>query len=141
MHVILTGATGFIGSAFLVAAQQRSMKIRSVLRSNEQAERYGDAKNSAVVVPEIAADTDWSEALVDVDVVVHCAARVHVMHDSASDPLAEFRKVNVVGTLNLAKLLAETDARMLKELTVSAYFKYTFMTVTVKGTGDRVRTK
>lgn len=106
MRVILTGATGFIGGAFLEAAQQRSMKIRSVFRSNEQAKHFGDAKNSAVVVPGIEADTDWSEALVDVDVVVHCAARVHVMHDSASDPLAEFRKVNVAGTLNLARQAA-----------------------------------
>lgn len=111
MHVILTGATGFIGSAFLGAAQQRSMKIRSVFRSNEQAKRFGDAKNSAVVVPGIEADTDWSEALVDVDVVVHCAARVHVMHDSISDPLAEFCKVNVAGTLNLAKQAALAGAK------------------------------
>lgn len=111
MHVILTGATGFIGSAFLVAAQQRSMKIRSVFRSNEQAKRFGDAKNSAVVVPGIEADTDWSEALVDVDVVVHCAARVHVMNDSISDPLAEFCKVNVAGTLNLAKQAALAGAK------------------------------
>lgn len=111
MHVILTGATGFIGSAFLVAAQQRSMKIRSVFRSNEQAKRFGDAKNSAVVVPGIEADTDWSEALVGVDVVVHCAARVHVMNDSISDPLAEFCKVNVAGTLNLAKQAALAGAK------------------------------
>lgn len=111
MHVILTGATGFIGSAFLVAAQQRSMKIRSVFRSNEQAKRFGDAKNSAVVVPGIEADTDWSEALVDVDVVVHCAARVHVMNDSIADPLAEFCKVNVAGTLNLAKQAALAGAK------------------------------
>lgn len=111
MHVILTGATGFIGSAFLVAAQQRSMKIRSVFRSNEQAKRFGDAKNSAVVVPGIEADTDWSKALVDVDVVVHCAARVHVMNDSISDPLAEFCKVNVAGTLNLAKQAALAGAK------------------------------
>ena len=111
MHVILTGATGFIGSAFLAAAQQRSMKIRSVFRSNEQAKRFGDAKNSAVVVPSIEADTDWSEALVDVDVVVHCAARVHVMNDSISEPLAEFCKVNVAGTLNLAKQAALAGAK------------------------------
>jgi nucleoside-diphosphate-sugar epimerase len=111
MHVILTGATGFIGSAFLEAAQQRSMKIRSVFRSNEQAKRFGDAKNSAVVVTGIEADTDWSEALVDVDVVVHCAARVHVMNDSISDPLAEFCKVNVAGTLNLAKQAALAGAK------------------------------
>ncbi|WP_138512341.1 UDP-glucose 4-epimerase family protein [Rhodoferax bucti] len=111
MHVILTGATGFIGSAFLGAAQQRSMKIRAVFRCNEQARRFGDAKNPALVVPSIEADTDWSEALVGVDVVVHCAARVHVMHDASSDPLAEFYKVNVAGTLNLARQAALAGAK------------------------------
>lgn len=45
---------------------------------------------------------DWAAALVDVDVVIHCAARVHVMHDAARDPLSEFRRVNVNGTLALA---------------------------------------
>jgi hypothetical protein len=43
--------------------------------------------------------------------------------------------------MSTPKLLAEIDARMLKELTVSAYFKYIFMTVGGKGAGDRVRTK
>lgn len=43
--------------------------------------------------------------------------------------------------MSTPKLLAETDARMLKELTISAYFKYIFMTVAGKGAGDRVRTK
>jgi len=46
------------------------------------------------------------EALSGVDVVVHMAARVHIMHDDASDPLTEFRKINVEGTLNLAKRAA-----------------------------------
>ena len=111
MHVILTGATGFIGGAFLGAAQQRSMKIRSVVRSNEQAKRLTDAKSSVVIVSSIDADTDWSEALVDVDVVVHCAARVQLMYNSTSDPLAEFRKVNVLGTLNLARQAALAGAK------------------------------
>jgi len=111
MNIILTGATGFIGGAFLVAAQQRSMKIRAVFRGNEQAKCFGEAKNSAVVVSGIEADTDWSEALVDVDVVVHCAARVHMMNDSISDPLAEFCKVNVAGTMNLAKQAALAGAK------------------------------
>jgi nucleoside-diphosphate-sugar epimerase len=111
MHLILTGATGFIGSAFLKAAPKRCLKIRSVYRSNEQAKHFGTAKSSAVVVPDIEADTDWSEVLVDVDVVVHCAARVHVMNDSTSDPLAEFCKVNVAGTLNLARQAALAGAK------------------------------
>jgi len=36
-------------------------------------------------------------------------------------------------------LLAETDQRMIQSLTVTAYFKYIFMTVAGKGSGDRIR--
>jgi hypothetical protein len=43
--------------------------------------------------------------------------------------------------MSTPELLAETDARMLKELTVSAYFKYIFMTVGGKGSGDVVKAK
>ena len=55
--------------------------------------------------------TDWSVALGGVSAVVHCAARVHVMSDTAADPLAEFRQVNVQGTLNLARQAAAVGAR------------------------------
>jgi nucleoside-diphosphate-sugar epimerase len=103
MQIILTGASGFIGRAFFNAAQQRSIKIRSVFRNYEQTKNYDHIRNSCVTIPSIEADTDWSEALVDVDVVVHCAARVHVMYDATITPFDEFYKVNVAGTLNLAR--------------------------------------
>jgi nucleoside-diphosphate-sugar epimerase len=56
----------------------------------------------AVQVGDINADTDWTEALMGVRCVVHLAARVHVMTESTDNPLAEFRRVNVQGALNLA---------------------------------------
>jgi len=40
--------------------------------------------------------------------------------------------------MSTPKLLAETDAKMLASLSISAYFKYILMTVSGKGTGDRV---
>jgi nucleoside-diphosphate-sugar epimerase len=43
--------------------------------------------------------------------VVHLAARVHVMHDTASDPLSAFRSVNVQGTLNLARQAAAAGVK------------------------------
>ena len=43
--------------------------------------------------------------------------------------------------MSTPKLLANTDARMLKELTLSAYFKYIFLTVGGKGSGDVVNYK
>jgi nucleoside-diphosphate-sugar epimerase len=50
--------------------------------------------------------TDWSYALQNIDVVIHCAARVHVMKDKSKDPIIDFRKVNTDGTLNLARQAA-----------------------------------
>ncbi len=54
---------------------------------------------------------DWTTALKGVDAVVHAAARVHVMHDRASNPLAEFRRINVEGTVNLARQAAFSGVR------------------------------
>jgi nucleoside-diphosphate-sugar epimerase len=55
------------------------------------------------LVTDIGPDTDWRTALSGVSVIVHLAARVHVMHDSSADPLAEFRRVNVAGTERLVR--------------------------------------
>ena len=62
---------------------------------------------------EINAHTDWHGVLDRIDTVVHLAARVHVMHDSASDPLETFREVNVAGTRRLANRAAAAGVRRL----------------------------
>jgi UDP-glucose 4-epimerase len=64
-----------------------------------------------VVVGAINAATAWEAALAGCDVIVHLAARVHVMDDKASDPLAEFREVNTEGTLNLARQAAQAGVK------------------------------
>jgi UDP-glucose 4-epimerase len=64
-----------------------------------------------VVVGNICSDTDFASALAEVACVVHLAARVHVMQDVSADPLAEFRRVNVEGTLNLARQAAAAGVR------------------------------
>ena len=56
---------------------------------------------------DMTASTDWHAALIGVHSVVHCAARVHVMKDDATDPLQAYREVNVNGTLNLARQAAQ----------------------------------
>lgn len=60
---------------------------------------------------DLAPDTDWTQALVAVDTIVHCAARVHVMQDTVADPLAAFRRVNTEGTLNFARQAAVAGVR------------------------------
>jgi nucleoside-diphosphate-sugar epimerase len=64
-----------------------------------------------IVTGELNPSTDWSIAIKGVTVVVHSAARVHVMHDTEADPLTAFRAVNLDGTLNLARQAAAAGVK------------------------------
>lgn len=55
------------------------------------------------VVGDISGETDWAHLLEGIDVVIHLAARAHVLNDSEGNPSAVFRSINTLGTLNLAK--------------------------------------
>jgi UDP-glucose 4-epimerase len=100
--ILITGAHGFVG--LQLAEQLEEMPGIKVLRGVRM-KRADDALN-AIEIGEICSNTDWTSSLKQVDVVVHCAARVHMMSDTSIDPLADFREVNSFGTLNLAKQAA-----------------------------------
>lgn len=100
-HIMLTGASGFVGSAILHVARLRGLSICPVYRS--KASIVGVPLLSSVIKPTLNADVDWAAVLVNVDVVIHAAARVHVFDKVSDNSLTEFRKVNVDGTLNLAR--------------------------------------
>jgi nucleoside-diphosphate-sugar epimerase len=97
MTILLTGASGFVGRAVLKTALQRGLEIRPTYRStNSSKEHLG-----AALVSELYR-ADWSHALQGINVVIHSAARTNIIRKDSSDPLAEYRRVNVEGTLNLA---------------------------------------
>ncbi len=99
MKVLITGATGFVGQAITKKLEKDAAYVVVVaVRSHLQ---NFSAAVSRVVAGDLTAKTDWSTALQGVEVVVHCAARVHVMEDKASDPITEYRKINVDGTMKL----------------------------------------
>lgn len=108
--VLVTGASGFVGRG-VVASLARSMMdgrlVRAAWRRAMPAAVPPFAPNVQVVrVGDLTAETDWRGALAGASAVVHCAARVHVLRETAGDPLAEFRRVNVAGTLQLARQAA-----------------------------------
>ena len=93
MKIYLTGASGFVGGALA---------------------RYCVAMGDEVVVPRrvmVGGIPEWSPLPTAGSVIVHCAARVHVMNETALDPSEEFRRANVEGTQRLASIACDTGVR------------------------------
>ena len=110
MKVLVTGASGFVGSALCSHLVSRDFDVIATVRN------LPDASVPSVeyrIVTEMSSTTDWSDALASVQTVIHCAARVHVMRDHAQDPLTEFRCVNTLGTKTLARAAAHCGVKRL----------------------------
>lgn len=107
--ILITGGTGFVGQALLkrLIAEGQQCKVSSRRTICKLPERF-----QFIQIDGISAETNWGAALHDVDLVVHCAARVHVMHECTChgfvpDPFEVYRQVNVHGSLNLARQAAK----------------------------------
>lgn len=106
--ILLTGGSGFVGRGVLELLSKHQ-PVRATLRQLNIA--GGTFRGVDFIQSSLSMDQDWSSALSGVSVIVHCAARVHVMNEDAKDPLLEFRRVNVHGTLNLARQASEAGVR------------------------------
>jgi len=108
--VLVTGANGFIGRALCTRSLAAGWHVRGIIRPDSHIVRLPKGVET-FKIESIGPDTEWSTALKSIDTVVHLAARVHMMNDSAADPLEEYRKVNVAGTEKLAKTAANAGIR------------------------------
>jgi len=106
--LLITGASGFVGRWVALEAAARGLPVRVAVRRTDTGFAAG---TDLVRVAGLDAQTDWSEALRNIDVVVHCAARVHVREEVSHEALCEFRRVNVEGTVNLARRAALSGVR------------------------------
>jgi nucleoside-diphosphate-sugar epimerase len=107
--VLVTGATGFVGTDFCRRIQASGWQVRAALRSPCRLPEG----IQAIEVGEIGPETNWDRALKGVDAVVHLGARVHVMQEVVADPITLFRRVNAAGTARLASEAARAGVRRL----------------------------
>jgi len=107
-NFLVTGASGFVGKWLIELLLERHFNVTAVIRETPQQEVLGCR---TVRVPQISGVTDWSQLLSNIDVVVHLAARVHVMQETEADALSAFQAVNLHGTINLARQAAASGSK------------------------------
>jgi nucleoside-diphosphate-sugar epimerase len=105
--VLVTGANGFIGRSLCDVLAASGRRVRRAVRMPVP------GLPDAVPVGDIGPDTDWRTTLEGVSGVVHLAARTHVLRETATDSLAEYREINVSGTERLARSAAAVGVRRL----------------------------
>lgn len=99
---LVTGASGFVGSHLMTEMTRRGLDVRGVTRGTVP---------GLGTIASYGRETNWSPYLQGVETVIHLAARVHVLRETASDPLALFREANVTATVNLARQAAAAGVR------------------------------
>ncbi len=111
--ILVTGATGFVGSCLVACLQGKNKQVVAMVRKKATlpvgVEQLLIEDLSTISSPSISAKL--TEKLQNVDVLIHTAARVHVMQEDSVDPLTEFRKINCYATLILASMAAEAGVK------------------------------
>ena len=109
LKVLVTGANGFIGHALCARLLSEGFYVRGAVRSRSSA--CAPQGIDISIINSIGRDTDWTNALRGIDVVIHLAARVHIMRETSGDPLTVFRNVNAEGTSLLARMAADAGVK------------------------------
>lgn len=114
--VLITGSSGFIGAHVVHEFISQGYDVVGINRS---------IKNNPHLVKNISHDTDWSDVLEGVEVIIHCAAAVHQMR-SSKDVLSSYEELNVLGTLNLARQASKSVKRFIFLSTIKVNGEETF---------------
>ena len=107
MIILITGSSGFIGQALTLKCVSSQFVVRGATRKTSNL----SVGAIPIFIENINEKTDWSNYLLGCDVIIHLAARAHVLNDRVVNPLEEFRRINCRGTLNLARQAAEAGIK------------------------------
>ena len=110
MRVLVTGANGFLGRALCHTLTEYGYLVRGAVRSSVKSYQLPSAVEP-LVIGDVGPNTDWKNSLTDVEIIIHLAARVHVMKEKAIDPWGEFLRINTVVTKRLARLAVFSGVR------------------------------
>lgn len=100
MKILVTGGSGFVGTELL-----SDLPCDDLICAGRN--KPYNVKKHQFIKATINAQTDYMSVLKGINVIIHLAARVHVMDDIAEDSLTAYREVNTLGTLNLARQAAD----------------------------------
>ena len=103
MNILLTGATGFLGKSLF--KRLKNHDVKTLLRVEDK------SFSNSTIVPIFNADSNFIDAVFKQDIIIHCAARVHIMADKFLNPLDDYREVNTAGTLNLARQAVDAGVK------------------------------
>lgn len=108
-HVLVTGSTGFVGRNLVSKLAMRGHRVTALTRPGQLGP---DTRGvSTWQVNDLAEAGQASSRMAGVETIVHCAARVHLLHETSANPLAAFRRVNVDGTLAVARCAAAAGVK------------------------------
>lgn len=106
-RILITGASGLVGNALCL----KLSKIFHVCASVRNKVAFGQFQNIDIVEASLHTDQNWLPALFDVSTVIHCGAKVHATEKFCVASIDEFRRVNVQGTLHLARQASEAGVQ------------------------------
>lgn len=109
LHVMVTGASGFLGRAVCNALLSRGIRVTAMVRRQDAWLPDGVITWVTPDLPNLASDAQ--KRLADIDMVVHTAGRAHMLQERSTEPLTAFRRINTEGTLAFARAAASAGVR------------------------------